>query len=144
MLFYFRVEPKVEDLSQGGVRSWRTTVPELPKEARLVTIVPHYQAGCPLDGNNTQIWIVDAPNANVLAEFSKAPGVTPLSLTDARNLRKILQPITALPLPEPPALPPEVLNLFDDTEKAQINTIVAQLYNLKTQVQTGKIQLATM
>jgi hypothetical protein len=109
-----------------------------------VTIVTHYQAGCPLDGNNTQIWIVDAPNADVLAEFSKAPGVTPLSLTDARNLRKILQPITALPVPEPPTLPSEVLDLFDDTEKAQINTIWAQLYNLKTQVETGKIQPATM
>ena len=144
MLFYFRVEPKVEDLSQGEVRSWRTTVPELPKEARLVTIVTHYQARCPLDGNNTQIWIVDAPNADVLGEFSKAPGVTPLSLTEARNLRKILQPITALPVPEPPAIPPEVLNLFDDTEKTQINTIVAHLYNLKTQVQTGKIQSAPM
>jgi hypothetical protein len=144
MLFYFRVEPKVEDLSQGGVRSWRTTVPELPKEARLVTIVTHYQAGCPLDGNNTQIWIVDAPNADVLGEFSKAPGVTPLSLTEARNLRKILQPITALPVPEPPAIPPEVWDLFDDTEKTQINTIATQLDSLKTQVKTGRIQLAPM
>jgi hypothetical protein len=144
MLFYFRVEPTVENLSQGGVRSWRTTVPELPKEAKLVTIVAHYQAGCPLDGNNTQIWIVDAPNADVLAEFSKASGVTPLSLTDARNLRRILQPITALPVPEPPALPPEVFDLFDDTEKAQLNTISAQLESLQAQVKTGRIQPATM
>ena len=144
MRFYFRIEPKVEDLSQGDLRVWRTEVPELPKEAQLMAVVTDHRAACPLDGYNTQLWIVEAPDADTLRDFAKLPGVTPLTLEEARALRKMLLPVEAIPVPEPPVLPPEVQDLFDDTEKSALATIAHQLETLRVQIKTGEALTSPM
>jgi len=82
---------------------------------------------------------LEAPDADTLRDFAKLPGVTPLTLEEARALRKTLLPVEAIPVPEPPALPPEVQDLFDDTEKSTIATIAHQLENLRQAIRAGRL-----